>query len=52
MKTYHVKTLFSRNFQNSNVFGTGLSDYQKISATVFKQYLPKFKPKEVNYRDY
>ena len=42
----------SRSFQDSCVFETGLSDFQKLTTTVLKQYFPKPKPKIVSYRDY
>ena len=41
-----------RSFQDSSVFGMGLSDFHKLTTTVLKQYFPKPKPKIVNYRDY
>ena len=41
-----------RSFQDSSVFGMGLSDFHKLTNTVLKQYFPKPKPKIVNYRDY
>ena len=34
------------------MFETGLSDFHKLTTTILKQYLPKPKPKIVNYRDY
>ena len=47
-----ILTNSPRRFQNKNVFETGLSDFQKLTTTVLKQYFPKLKPKVVNYRDY
>ena len=47
-----ILTNSPRNFQNSSVFETGLSDFHKLTITVLKQYFPKLKPKGVNYRDY
>ena len=47
-----ILTNSPRSFQDSCVFETGLSDFNKLTATVLKQYFPKPKPKIVNYRDY
>ena len=47
-----IVTNSPQSFQNSNVFETGLSDFQKLTTTVLKQYFPKLKPKVVNYKNY
>ena len=47
-----ILTKSPRSFQDNNVFETGLSDFQKLTTTVLKQYFPKLKPKIVNYRNY
>ena len=47
-----IPTNSPRSFQDSCVFETGLSDFQKLKATVLKQYFPKPKPKIVSYRNY
>ena len=47
-----ILTNCSRSFQNTDVFETGLSDFHKLTFTVFKQYYPKQKPKVVFYRKY
>ena len=47
-----IPTNCPRSFQDSYVFETGVSDFQKLATTVLKQYFPKPKPKIVSYRDY
>ena len=47
-----IPTNSPRSFQDSCVFETGLSDFQKLTTTVLKQYFPKPKPKIVSYRNY
>ena len=47
-----IPTNSPRSFQDSCVFETGLSDFQKLTTTVLKQYFPKLKPKIVSYRNY
>ena len=47
-----IPTNSPRCFQDSCVFETGLSDFQKLTTTVLKQYFPKPKPKIVSYRNY
>ena len=47
-----ILTNSPRSFQDSCVFETGLSNFQKLTATALKQYFPKRKPKIVSYRDY
>ena len=41
-----------RNFQNTDTFETGLSDFHKLTFTVLKQHFPKQKPKVVIHRQY
>ena len=43
---------WSKCFQNSNVFGTGFSDFYKLTFTVQKVYFQKQKPKVIKYRNY
>ena len=45
-------TNFPKNFQNSNVIETGLSDFHKMVVTVTKTNFRKLKPKIINYRNY
>ena len=45
-------TNFLRSFQKSNAFKTGLSNFNKLTTTVLKQYFPQQKSKVINYRDY
>ena len=47
-----IPTNSPQSFQDSCVFETGLSDFQKLTTTVLKQYFPKPKPKIVSYRNY
>ena len=47
-----ILTSSPRSFQDNCLFETGLSDFQKLTTTVLKQYFPKPKPKIVNYREY
>ena len=47
-----IPTNSPRSFQDSCVFETGLSDFQKLTTTVLKQYFPKPKPKIVSYSNY
>ena len=41
-----------RSFQNSCTFKTELFDFHKMTLIVLKQYVPKQKPKILNYRSY
>ena len=41
-----------RSFQKSYVLKTGLSDFHKMTVTVFKSYLEKKQPKIIFYRDF
>ena len=45
-------TNHSRSFQNSLEIDTGLSDFHRMTVTVMKAYIPKLRPKLVNYRDF
>ena len=45
-------TNFSRNFQNTEAMTTGLSDFHKMTITVLKNNVCKFKPKTTYYRSY
>ena len=47
-----IPTNSPQSFQDSCVFETGLSDFQKLTNTVLKQYFPKPTPKIVSYRNY
>ena len=47
-----ILTNCSRSLQNTGVFETGLSDFQKLTFKVLKQYYAKQKPKVVFYRKY
>ena len=47
-----ILTNCSRSFQNTGVFEAGLSDFDKLTFTVLKQYYPKRKLKVVCYRKY
>ena len=42
----------NRDFQNSCTIETGLSDFQKMIATVLKIYFQKREAKVINYRDH
>ena len=39
-------------FQNSSVFETGLSDFQKLTVIVMKSHIPKKQAKIIKYRNY
>ena len=39
-------------FQNSTIIETGLSDFHKLTVTVFKSYFKKLKSKKLIYRDF
>ena len=41
-----------RSFQNTTTITTGLSDFHKMTVTVLKNNVCKFKPKTVPYRCY
>ena len=45
-------TNFPKNFQNSSVIETGLSDFHKMVVTVMKTNFRKLEPKIINYRNY
>ena len=47
-----ILTNSPRSFQDSCVFETRLSDFQKFTTAVLKQYFPKPKPKIINDSDY
>ena len=47
-----VLTIYSRSFQNTGVFETGLPYFHKLTFTVLRQYYPKQKPKVMFYRKY
>ena len=47
-----ILTNSPRSFQNSSVFETALSDFNKLTTAVLKQCFPELKPKVVDYRDY
>ena len=42
----------NRNFQNSCVIVTRLSDFHKMTVTVLRCHLNKLEPKTIHYRDY
>ena len=42
----------TKSFQNSNVFETELSDFNKLTFTVLKAYFQKQKPKVIKYINY
>ena len=44
--------IHSKCFQNSGVYETGISDFHKLTFTVFKIYFQNVKPRIINYRDY
>ena len=41
-----------RNFQEAQVFETGLSDFHKLVVTVLESTFPKSLPKIITYRSY
>ena len=41
-----------RSFQNTDAFGTGLSDFHKLTFTVLKEHFPNQKPRFVIHRQY
>ena len=41
-----------RSFQNSNVVGTGLSDFLRLIVTILKTTFQRLPSKIKNYRDY
>ena len=41
-----------RNFRNSDILETRLSDFHKLTLTVLKSYFKKQAPKMINYRNY
>ena len=45
-------TNFPKNFQNSSVVETGLSNFHKIAVTVMKTNFWKLEPKVINYGHY
>ena len=45
-------TNWPKQFQKSNVFETGLSNFHKLTFTVLKAYFQKQKPKVIKYRSY
>ena len=47
-----ILTNCPRSFQNSCVIETGLSDFQKLVATVMKATYKKSQPKIITYRSY
>ena len=47
-----VLTKIPKNFQNSSVTETGLSDFHKMVVTVMKMNFQKLEPKIINYRNY
>ena len=48
----HILTNHARSFQYSGIYVTGLSDFHKLTFTVFKMFYAKQKPRIIKYRDY
>ena len=47
-----ILTNYPCSFQNTDTFGTGLSDFRKLTFTVLKQHFPKQEPSVVIQRQY
>ena len=47
-----IPTNLPKCFQNSGVYGTGISDFHILTFTVRKTYFQKAKPKIIKYRYY
>ena len=47
-----ILTICLKCFQNFGVYETGISDFHKLTFTVFKTFFQNSKPRIVKYRDY
>ena len=47
-----ILTNSAQSFPKINAFKTGISNFNKLTTTVLKQYFPQLKPKVINCRDY
>ena len=48
----HILTNHPKSFHSSSVYETGLSDFHKLTLTVFKTFHVKYKPKIIQCRDF
>ena len=47
-----ILTNFPKSFQHTQTIETGLSDFYKLTLTVFKTHFRRLKPNIINYRDH